>query len=102
MRFNNFGNTIFGINITGQGINGVVEGTHVVGLRHLVTKLSRRLSLRLAALRLASQLNANDVGQAHPRGTPQHHAFRFQATDANGKRDAGACLVDAPARHHWR
>ena len=54
MRFNNFGNTIFGINITGQGINGVVEGTHVVGLRHLVTKLSRRLSLRLAALRLAS------------------------------------------------
>ncbi len=45
MRFNNFGNTIFGINITGQGINGVVEGTHVVGLRHLVSKLSR-LSLR--------------------------------------------------------
>ena len=54
MRFNNFGNTIFGINITGQGINGVVEGTHVVGLRHLVSKLSRRLSLRVAALRLAS------------------------------------------------
>jgi hypothetical protein len=54
MRFNNFGNTNFGINITGQGINAVVEGTHVVGLRHLVTKLSRRLSLRLAALRLAS------------------------------------------------
>jgi hypothetical protein len=54
MRFNNFGNTIFGINITSQGINGVVEGTHVVGLRHLVTKLSRRLSLRGAALRLAS------------------------------------------------
>ena len=51
MRFNNFGNTIFGINITGQGINGVVEGTHVVGLRHLVTKLSRRLSLRLASWR---------------------------------------------------
>ncbi len=48
MRFNNFDNMIFGINITGQGINGVVEGTHVVGLRHLVTKLSRRLSLRLA------------------------------------------------------
>ena len=54
MRFNNFGNTIFGINITGQGINGVVEGTHVTGLRHLITKLSRRLSLRLAALRHAS------------------------------------------------
>ena len=54
MRFNNFDNTIFGITITGQGINGVVEGTHVVGLRHLVTKLSRRLSLGLAALRLAS------------------------------------------------
>ena len=54
MRFNNFDNTIFGITITGQGINGVVEGTHVVGLRHLVSKLSRRLSLRLAALRLAS------------------------------------------------
>ena len=51
MRFNNFGNTIFGINITSQGINGVVEGTHVVGLRHLVTKLSRRLSLRLASWR---------------------------------------------------
>ena len=51
MRFNNFGNTIFGINITGQGINGVVEGTHVVGLRHLVSKLSRRLSLRLASWR---------------------------------------------------
>ena len=54
MRFNIFGNMNFGINITGQGINGVVEGTHIVGLRHLVTKLSRRLSLRLAALRLAS------------------------------------------------
>jgi hypothetical protein len=54
MRFNNFDNTIFGITITGQGINGVVEGTHVVVLRHLVSKLSRRLSLRLAALRLAS------------------------------------------------
>ena len=51
MRSNIFGNTIFGINITGQGINGVVEGTHVVGLRHLVTKLSRRLSLRLASWR---------------------------------------------------
>ena len=45
MRFNNFGNTIFGINITGQGINGVVEGTHVVGLRHLVSRIVRRLSL---------------------------------------------------------
>lgn len=54
MRFNIFGNTIFGINITGQGINGVVEGTHVVGLRHLITKLSRRLSLRLVASRVAS------------------------------------------------
>ena len=54
MRSNIFGNTIFGINITGQGINGVVEGTHVVGLRHLVTKLSRRLSLRLAGSRPAS------------------------------------------------
>jgi hypothetical protein len=45
MRFNNFGNTIFGINITSQGINGVVEGTHVVGLRHLVSRIVRRLSL---------------------------------------------------------
>ena len=45
MRFNNFDNTIFGINITGQGINGVVEGTHVVGLRHLVSRIVRRLSL---------------------------------------------------------
>ena len=44
MRFNNFDNSIFGINITSQGINGVVEGTHVVGLRHLVAILSRRLS----------------------------------------------------------
>ena len=51
MRFNNFGNMIFGINITGQGIQNVVEGTHVVVLRHLVTKLSRRLSLRLASWR---------------------------------------------------
>ena len=51
MRFNNFDNTIFGINITGQGINGVVEGTHVVGLRHLVSKIVRRLSLRLASWR---------------------------------------------------
>ena len=54
MRFNNFGNTIFGINITGQGISGVVEGTHVVGLRHLVSRIVRRLSLRLAASRPAS------------------------------------------------
>ena len=54
MRFNNFDNTIFGINITGQGINGVVEGTHVVGLRHLVSRIVRRLSLRLAASRPAS------------------------------------------------
>ena len=51
MRFNNFDNTIFGINITGQGINGVVEGTHVVGLRHLVSRIVRRLSLRLASWR---------------------------------------------------
>ena len=50
MRFNIFGNSNFGINITSQGINGVVEGTHVVVLRHL-TKLSRRLSLRLASWR---------------------------------------------------
>ena len=49
MRFSNFGNTIFGINITGQGINGVVEGTHVVVLRHLVSRIVRRLSLRLAS-----------------------------------------------------
>lgn len=45
MRSNIFGNTIFGINITGQGINSVVEGTHVVGLRHLVSRIVRRLSL---------------------------------------------------------
>ena len=51
MRFNNFGNTIFGINITSQGINSVVEGTHVVGLRHLVSRIVRRLSLRLASWR---------------------------------------------------
>ncbi len=51
MRFNNFDNTIFGINITGQGINGVGEGTHVVGLRHLVSRIVRRLSLRLASWR---------------------------------------------------
>jgi hypothetical protein len=51
MRFNNFDSSIFGIKITGQGITNAVEGTHVVVLRHLVTKLSRRLSLRLASWR---------------------------------------------------
>ena len=51
MRSNIFGNSIFGINITSQGINGVVEGTHVVGLRHLVSRIVRRLSLRLASWR---------------------------------------------------
>ncbi len=53
MQSNIFDNSIFGINITSQGIKGVVEGTHVVVLRHLVSRLTRRLSLHLAALRLA-------------------------------------------------
>ena len=37
-----------------------------------------------AGLGLAGQLDADDVGQAHPRGTPQHHALGFQPADADG------------------
>ena len=51
MRSNHFGNTIFGITITGQGITNVVEGTHGVVLRHLLSSLARHLSSRLASWR---------------------------------------------------
>ena len=54
MRFNHFDSTIFGITITGQGSMNAVEGTHRSTLRNLVAKFAHRLSLRLAALRLAS------------------------------------------------
>ena len=37
-----------------------------------------------ARLRLAGQLDADDVRQAHPRCAAQHHAFRFQAAHADG------------------
>jgi len=50
MRSNHFGNTIFGITITGQGITNVVEGTHGVVLRHLLS-LARHLSSCLASWR---------------------------------------------------
>jgi hypothetical protein len=50
MRSNHFGNTIFGITITGQGITNVVEGTHGVVLRHLLS-FARRLSSCLASWR---------------------------------------------------
>ncbi len=36
-----------------------------------------------AFLRLACELDADDVRQAHPRSAAQHHAFRFQSADAN-------------------
>jgi hypothetical protein len=49
MRFNHFLGTIFGITITGQGSTNAVEGTHRSMLRVLVSKLVRRLSLRLAS-----------------------------------------------------
>ena len=51
MRSNHFDNTIFGITITGQGISNVVEGTHGVVLRHLLSSLARRLSSCLASWR---------------------------------------------------
>jgi hypothetical protein len=58
MRSNHFIGTIFGNSIIGQGSLNAVEGTHVVVLRHLVTKLVRRLSLRFVALRRASSWRA--------------------------------------------
>jgi hypothetical protein len=51
MRFNHFLGTILGISIMGQDSMNAVEGTHRSMLRHLVTKLVRRLSLRLASWR---------------------------------------------------
>ncbi len=58
MRFNHFDSTILGINITGQGSTNAVEGTHVVALRHLVSQLVRRLSLRLASWRALKRMPA--------------------------------------------
>ncbi len=37
-----------------------------------------------ARLRLAAQLDADNVWQAHPRRAAKHHAFRFQAAHADG------------------
>jgi hypothetical protein len=51
MRSNHFDSTIFGITITGQGSTNAVEGAHRAMLRNLVSKLVRRLSLRLASWR---------------------------------------------------
>jgi hypothetical protein len=48
MRFNHFDSMIFGITITGQGSTNAVEGAHRSMLRHLVSGIVRRLSLRLA------------------------------------------------------
>lgn len=31
-----------------------------------------------AGLRLATELHADDLRQAHPGGAPQHHVLRFQ------------------------
>ena len=75
MQFNIFFNQIFGSNITGQGINGVVEGTHVVVLRHLVSKLSRRLSLRLASWRALTCMPAamTPAMATCPRYTDRRH-----------------------------
>jgi hypothetical protein len=58
MRSNHFGNTIFGITITGQGITNVVEGTHGVVLRHLLSSLARRLSSCLASWRASKCMPA--------------------------------------------
>src|SRR5689334_2012369 len=57
MRSNHFDNTIFGITITGQGISNVVEGTHGVVLRHLLS-LVRRLSSSLASWRAFKSMPA--------------------------------------------
>jgi hypothetical protein len=57
MRSNHFDNTIFGITITSQGITNVVEGTHGVVLRHLLS-LARRLSLCLASWRASKCMSA--------------------------------------------
>ncbi|MNL15030.1 hypothetical protein D3C87_1359940 [compost metagenome] len=43
-----------------------------------------RVRGRDARLRFPRQLDADDVGQAHPRSAAQHHAFRFQAAHADG------------------
>ncbi len=36
-----------------------------------------------ARLRATGEFHADDVGQAHPRGTAEHHALRFQAAHAD-------------------
>jgi hypothetical protein len=38
-----------------------------------------------ARLRLAGKFDADDVGQAHPRGAAQHHALGFQPADTDGE-----------------
>src|SRR3954471_15720118 len=58
MRSNHFDSTIFGISIMGQGSMNAVEGKHRLVLRSLVTKLVRRLSLRLASWRVLKRLPA--------------------------------------------
>ena len=58
MRFNHFDSTILGIQITGQGSTNAVEGTHRSALRILVTKLVRRLGLRLASWRALKRMPA--------------------------------------------
>ena len=37
-----------------------------------------------AGLTLTAQLDADDIRQAHVRGTPQHHVFSLQTTDPDG------------------
>ena len=97
MRFNNFGNTIFGINITGQGINGVVEGTHVVGLRHLVTKLSRRLSLRLASWRA---LTCMPAAMTPAMATCPKYSDRIAiSAQASSRRAAQSACADRGVRY---
>ena len=63
MRSNHFDNTIFGITITGQGISNVVEGTHGVVLRHLLS-LVRRLSSSLASWRAFKSMPAARMAPA--------------------------------------
>ena len=50
MRSNHFNRMILGSQINGQGNVIAVEATHQTTLRHLVTKLARRLSLRWHSL----------------------------------------------------
>ena len=73
MQSNHSGNTILGTINHGQAI--AVEGTHRAGLRVLIAKFTRRLSLRLGGWRALKRMPAAMPAIAT---CPSYSASRFQ------------------------